>query len=175
MLSAGNYALPILLIMIVLFGVIRLRSGVFSAFTEGAAEGIKTVFSIAPSLIGLITAVEMFRSSGALDMLTAAVEPLFAKVGIPAETVSLILLRPISGSGSIALLDSILKNYGPDSLAGRCASVICASGETTFYACTLYYGAVQVKNIRHTMLCALLADFIGIIVSAAAVNMMFGG
>lgn len=170
----GSFALPVLLSFILVFGLIRCRGGVFGIFLSGAKSGINTAIGILPSLIGLVTAVEMFKASGAADLLCAAALPITNMLRIPEKTVPLLILRPISGSGAIALLDNILKQCGADSLAGRVASVICASGETTFYTSTVYYGSVGVKRIRHTMIAALIADFVSIIISSATVNIMFG-
>ena len=170
----GNFSLPVLIAFIIVFGLIRCKGGVFSIFLDGAKSGIKTAIGILPSLVGLVTAVEMFKASGASDLLCSAVLPITNMLRIPERVVPLLILRPVSGSGAIALLDNILKQYGADSIAGRTASVICASGETTFYTSTVYYGSVGVKKIRHTMIAALIADFVSVIVSSVTVNVMFG-
>lgn len=172
MTAIGSYAVPILLAVIVFAGAVRVK-GSFGVFTAGAKEGLKTILNIAPSLIGLITAIEMFKASGALDMLTYALTPVCSLLPVPPQVTPLILLRPISGSGSLALLDRMLEQYGPDSTAGRVACVMCASSETTFYTTTVYFGAVGVTKIRHTLAAALAADFCGVIISSIAVNMLF--
>lgn len=168
----GSYAVPLMILVIVLVGVFRVK-GLFGVFTDGAKDGLKVVLKIAPSLIGLITAIEMFKTSGALDVLTFALTPIFSFLPIPPEVTPLILLRPISGSGAIALLDRMLELYGPDSSVGRVAAVMCGSSETTFYTTTMYYGSVGVKKIRHTLICALAADFCGVIISSIAVGLLF--
>ena len=170
----GNFSLPVMMAFILIFGLIRCRGGVFGIFLCGAKSGIKTAIGILPSLVGLVTAVEMFKASGAADLLCNAVLPLTDMLCIPDKVVPLLILRPISGSGAIALLDNILRQCGADSLAGRTASVICASGETTFYTSTVYYGSVGIKKIRHTLAAALIADFVSIVASSVTVNIMFG-
>lgn len=174
MTEIGNFSLPVLIAFIIIYGLIRCKDGVFGIFINGAKSGIKTAVGILPSLIGLVTAVEMFKASGASDILCSLVKPLTDMLYIPDEVVPLLILRPISGSGAIALLDNILKQCGADSLAGRVASVICASGETTFYTSTVYYGSVGIKKIRHTLIAALCADFVSVVVSSVTVNLMFG-
>ena len=170
--AVSLYAVPVVVGLLVLAGVIR-RVPVFDVFLEGAADNIKVLVRILPSLIGLIAAVEMFRASGALELLTGLLAPLAAALRIPPETMPLALLRPVSGGGSIALLDSILKASGPDSLAGRTASVMCGSSETTFYTATLYYGSVGISRTRYTLAAALIADAAAVLFSSLAVRFLF--
>ncbi|HCC35190.1 MAG TPA: spore maturation protein [Ruminococcaceae bacterium] len=172
MSALGGFAVPVVIGLILLGGLIR-RVPVFDAFLEGAGEGIKTMTAILPSLVGLITAVEMFQASGAMDMLTEALKPAAGLIALPPETMPLAILRPISGGGAFALFDNLLKNFGPDSAAGRVGSVLCGSSETTFYTVTVYYGACGVSKTRYTIFCALLADFIAVIASSLAVKMLF--
>ncbi len=173
--SVGNYALPIILTLILIYGTVKLKGSVFGTFIDGAKDGIKTVMSIFPSLIGLVTAVEMFRASGALDLLSTAAAPIADLLHIPSDIMPLLILRPVSGSGAVALLDSLLQKFGPDSVVGRTASVICASGETMFYTSTLYFGSVGIKRVRHTLIAALIADFCGIMISSITVGIFFYG
>lgn len=173
MISVGNYALPVLLLFIFIVGSVKLKDNLFSTFTIGAKKGLKTVYSIAPTLVGLVSAIEMFKASGALDALSNALLPLASAVGLPKEIMPLIILRPISGSGAIALLNDILQGCGVNSLCGRTAAVICASGETTFYTSALYFGSVGVKKTRHTFVAAIFADLIGIFASSLAVRLFF--
>lgn len=168
----GSFVLPVVIALILIFGMVR-RVPMFDTFLDGAKEGMKSTASIAPALIGLITAVSMLKASGALDMFTAFLAPAAQAIGLPAEVTPLALLRPISGSGSIALLDSIFSNCGPDSFAGRVASVMMGSTETTFYAVAVYFGAVGIKKTRHTIPAALSADMISFLVSALSVRLFF--
>ncbi|HIS04479.1 MAG TPA: spore maturation protein, partial [Candidatus Fimenecus stercoravium] len=120
-----------------------------------------------------LLAVQMLTASGVSDALTAALSPLLSKLGFPAEVLPLCILSPISGSGSLSAFQSLLTTYGADSFIGRTASVIAGSTETTFYTVTVYYGAVGVKKIRHTVLCALCADGISFLLSAVFVRLFF--
>ena len=124
--------------------------------------------------MGLIFAVDLLRSSGAMNQICTFVEPIAQAMGFPKEIVPMVLLRPISGSGSTALLTSIYQDCGPDSFAGRVASVIAGSSETTFYAIAMYFGSIRVKKIRHTLVAALAADFMAAVMSVITVRMFFG-
>ena len=168
----GAYCAPVVICVIVLCGMFRVQ-GMFSVFCGGAKEGLRTVASIAPSLIGLITAVEMFKVSGALDVLTSAILPVSNILHLPQEVMPLVLLRPITGGGSIAMLDRLLDQYGANSMTGRVACVMCGSSETTFYTTALYFGSVGVKKIRHTLIAALAADLVCTILSGITVGLLF--
>ncbi|MBR5441744.1 MAG: spore maturation protein [Clostridia bacterium] len=146
---------------------------VFSTFLEGAKSGFKIVLGIAPSLIALIVAIEMLKSSGALDMLCSFTAPVTRLLGIPEPLTPLTILSPISGSGSLGMFESILKDNSPDSFIGRVASVMMGSTETTFYTTTVYYGSVGIKKTRHTLPAALCADFTSFILSPRIVKLFF--
>ncbi|MDD6488584.1 MAG: spore maturation protein [Clostridia bacterium] len=166
----GIYVVPVVIVLIVVFGVVK-KVNIFDSFTTGAKEGINSLINIAPSLIGLVLAVTMLDSSGFFDIITQALSPLCEKIGIPSEVIPLGLMRPVSGSGSFALLNSILEKYGADSIIGKTASVMAGSTETTFYAITVYFGSVGIKKTRHTIPSALTADLCGIIFASLAVRM----
>lgn len=170
----GAFIIPITVVSIIVFGFIR-RVPVFDAFLQGAKAGLKSTYSIAPSLIGLIVAVTMLRASGAFDLLSEWIAPAAEFLGFPKEVLPMALLRPVSGSGSIAVLNSILTDCGADSFAGRVASVMMGSTETTFYAVTVYYGSVGIKKIRHTIPVALCADFAGMVMAVLTVSLFFYG
>lgn len=158
----GLYAVPAVVLIIVVYGGFR-RVRVFDCFAEGVKEGFSALLSVAPSLVGLIVGVTMLEASGFFGMLTWAVSPVCEAVGIPAQVVPLGLMRPVTGSGSFAILNSILENCGPDSVTGRIASVMTGSTETTFYAITVYYGAVNLKSTRYTLPAAVTADLVGML------------
>lgn len=145
---------------------------VFDALTTGALDGLKVILKILPALVALLTAVYMLRASGALDAFGALCKPLFSILGIPAETASLILIRPISGSGALAVGSEIISKYGPDSIIGRTAAVMLGSTETTFYIIAVYFGATGIKKTRYAIPAALCADLTGFIVSALIVRLM---
>ncbi len=166
-----------MVIGLVLFGTILLawykRVSVFDGFVAGAKEGIATAFGILPSLVGLLVAVGMFRASGAMDLLLTFLAPVGSALGIPAEVMPLAMLRPVSGSGSLALVAELFDRYGPDSFIGRAASVLMGSTETTFYTLAVYFGSVGIRRTRHTLPAALIADGCAAILAVAAVRVFF--
>ena len=168
----GFYVVPIALIIIISASLYK-RVPAFDTFLEGAAEGIKSTFMITPSLIGLITAVSMLKCSGALDLFKNLIMPIASIFHFPADVIPLALLRPVSGSGSIALLDNIFKTCGTESHAGKLGSLIMGSTETTFYTLAVYFGSVKIKNSRHTVICALIADFTAIVMSILISNLLY--
>jgi spore maturation protein B len=164
-----DYILPGLVVIIIGFGAIK-GLKVFDIFLDGAKNGFKTVLNITPALIGLIVAVNMLKSSGGLEVITNLLAPVSSFLGIPKEVTPLAILSPVSGSGAVSMFESILKDYGPDSFIGRCASVMMGSTETTFYAITLYYGSCNIKNTRHTLPSAICADLTSFIFSSKAIH-----
>lgn len=168
------YAIPAIFLIILCVGMYK-EIKVYDVFIEGAKEGITTVLKIIPSLVGLMVAVGVFRASGALDLLVFAFKPVTNILRIPPDAVPMIFLRPISGSASLAMLSDIFKMYGPDSFVGRLASTFMGSTETIFYTLAVYFGAVGIKNIRHTLAAALIADFAGVIAAVWICTKVFGG
>lgn len=166
-----EFAMPLFAGIIVVFGLIR-RTPVFDCFIKGAYEGVETLYKIAPTIIGLVFAVNLLHSSGAIDVMCRFIEPAADFLGFPKEIVPMALLRPVSGSGSSALLISVFEECGTDSFAGKVASVIAGSSETTFYAIAMYYGSIGVKNIRHTLPAAIAADLTAFVVSVITVRML---
>ncbi len=168
-----EFIMPLFACIIVAFGLIK-RVPVFDVFLKGAKEGIQLLYSIAPTIMGLVFAVDLLRSSGAIDMLCSFIAPAAEFLGFPKEIVPMVLLRPVSGSGSTALLTSLYSDCGPDSFAGRVASVLAGSSETTFYAIAMYFGCIRVKKIRHTLLAAVIADLTAAVMSVLTVRLFFG-
>lgn len=169
----SDWVVPLTVASILLYGYLK-KVDVFSTFTEGAKQGIDTCIGIMPALIALVAAIGAFRSCGALEALTAFVRPLAEKLGFPAEIIPLAMLRPISGSGSLAIYKEIISSYGADSLIGRIASVMQGSTETTFYTIAVYYSAVGIKKTRHTLPSAMMGDITGFIMSALTVRLLLG-
>ncbi len=170
--SFGVWVMPAVLVAIVLAAFLR-GVPVFDTFLAGAKEGLQASVSILPTLVGLIMAVSMLSASGALDLLSSLLAPAAGFLGLPTQVIPLALIKPFSGSGSTAVLAQIFKDNGPDSFAGRVASVMSGSTETTFYAIAVYYGAVGVKKTRHTLPAALLADLTACVLSSLTVHLLF--
>lgn len=168
----SDYLIPVLLAGAALYALCR-RVDVFSALTTGAGEGLSVVLRILPPLVALLTAVYMLRASGALELLTELLTPVLTFLGVPPETVGLLLIRPVSGSGALAVGSDIMQTYGPDSTIGRTAAVMLGSTETTFYTVAVYYGAAGIRRTRHTIPAALAADITGFLAAAWTVRWMF--
>jgi spore maturation protein SpmA len=159
--ALNTWLLPTLMASIVLFGFAR-RVKVYEAFIAGAREGFEIAIMIIPFLVAILVAVAMFRHSGALGALTIAVSPITSSLGFPAEALPMALIRPLSGSGAMAVMTETMTTHGPDSFVGYLVSVLNGSTETTFYVLALYFGSVGVRVARHTVLACLAADFTGI-------------
>ena len=165
--------LPLLLALAAICGLGR-RVDVYAALTRGAEEGLTVLLRIIPALVGLLTAVSMFRASGAMEWLSGLFAPVLELLGVPPETAPLMLVRPVSGSGALAVGSELMSTYGPDSYIGRVAAVMLGSTETTFYTVAVYFGAAGIHKSRHTIPAALTADLTGFIASALAVRLFFG-
>jgi len=169
----SSMCVPMMLILLVGYALYK-KVNVYDAFIEGAKEGVKTVVSIFAPILAILVAVNMLKGSGVMDIFTALVTPFARLISFPAEMVPFALLRPISGSGSLAMATDIFKTYGTDSFVGRAVSTLMGSTETTFYTLSVYFGAVKIKNMRHSVKCALIADIVGIFVSVAVCRLVFG-
>lgn len=148
---------------------------VYSALVQGAGEGLGTLVRIAPSLIALLAAVHMLRASGVLELAARILAPVLDCLGIPAETVALLLVRPVSGSAALGVGSELIAVHGPDSYIGRVAAVMLGSTETTFYTIAVYFGAVGITKTRYAVPAALCADLAGFMAAAWAVRVCFGG
>ena len=150
------------------------RVDVYNALVQGAGEGLGILVKILPALVALLTAVYMLRASGALELAAAAVGPLLEKLGVPPETVGLMLVRPVSGSAALGVGAELMETYGPDSTVGRTAAVMLGSTETTFYTIAVYFGAAGIIKTRYAVPAALCADLAGFLAAAWAVRVVFG-
>lgn len=155
----SNAAVPTVILLIIIYGVIE-KNKVYDTFLEGAKEGLDVVINIFPTLIGIFLAVGALRSSGILDAIINLIKPVIAMLKIPAEIMPLAILRPISGSASMAVATDIMSKYGVDTIIGQIASTIMGSTETTFYTIALYTSAVKIKKIRFVLIAALVADIV---------------
>lgn len=171
-MNISNIIIPFLITFIACFGVYK-RNDVFSDFTQGAKEGLLTTLNILPSLVGLLVAVRAFSASGALEIIEKSASPVADFLKFPKELLPFALLRPMSGSGSLAMATDIFTRFGADSFLGRVVSVMMGSSETTFYTVAVYFGAVGIKNVRHTLACALAADVVCAFVSVWVCRLMF--
>ena len=172
--SLSPWILPGLMAGFLVFGAVR-RVCIYEVFVEGAKEGFQVALRIIPYLVAILVAVGMLRASGALDLLVGALAPVTARFGLPAEALPMALMRPLSGSGAYGILAAIINDptIGPDSYTGFLVSTLQGSTETTFYVMAVYFGAVQVRRMRHAMAAALTADAAGVIFAVIACHLYF--
>lgn len=167
----SSAAVPVVILLIIVYGIIE-KIKVFDTFLDGVKEGIEIVVGIFPTLIALFVAIGLLRSSGVLDLVVNLIGPLTDLFGMPREIMPLALLRPISGSASMAVATDIMKNYGTDSLIGLITSTLMGSTETTLYTIAIYTAIVKIKKTRFVLFAALIGDFIGAITSATIWRIM---
>ena len=167
-----DYIVPLLLFLCCAIAL-RKRENPYDLMLQGAGDGLKLLLSIVPTLVLLLTAVTMLRASGAMELLTRWLGPVFRFVGIPPETAMLVLIRPISGSAAMAVAADLMATYGVDSQIGRTAAVMLGSTETTFYTISVYFGAAGIRKTRYTVPAALIADLTGFVVASLSVRLFF--
>ena len=168
----SGYLVPVLLLLSCTLAL-RRKENVYDRLLVGGAEGLRLLVSILPALVLLLTAVNMLRASGAADILTSFLAPVFRVFGIPPETAMLVLIRPISGSAALAVGADLMARYGVDSQIGRTAAVMLGSTETTFYTISVYFGAAGIRKTRYTVPAALFADFVGFFMASCTVRWFF--
>lgn len=167
-----DYIVPLILLGISLIALARGQNG-YDIMLQGASEGLNLIRTILPSLILLLTAVHMLRASGAIDIISQFVGPVFRLFGIPPESAPLVLIRPISGSAALAVGAELMAHYGVDSQIGRTVAVMLGSTETTFYTISIYFGAAGIKKTRYTIPAALFADFVGFFMASLTVRWLY--
>ena len=169
----SSYLVPLLLAFVSLFALGK-GINVYESLIRGAEEGLQILLRILPSLVGLMTAVYMLRASGFLDRMGLLLSPLFTFLGIPPEAAPLLVIRPVSGSGALAIGSELMAEYGPDSYIGRTAAVMLGSSETTFYTVAVYFGAAGIQKTRYAIPAALIADLTAFLAAAFAVRLLLG-
>ena len=167
-----DYVVPVLLLLTAVLAL-RKKENAYDLLLEGAGDGLKLLVSIIPALVLLLTAVTMLRASGAVELLSQFLAPVFSFFGIPPEAALLVLIRPLSGSAALAIGAELMGQYGPDSLIGRTVAVMLGSTETTFYTISVYFGAAGIKKTRYTVPAALFADFAGFLMASLTVRLFW--
>ncbi len=168
---SGDWILPMLLVLVLLVGFTA-KVPVYEIVVRGAKEGFNVAILIIPFLVAILVAIGMFRASGGMDLLVSWVSPVTSLLGMPPEALPMALIRPLSGSGAMGVLMETMKTYGPDSFIGSMVSVMNGSTETTFYGVAVYYGAIGVRTLRHTVLACVAADVVGVM-SAVFLSHLF--
>lgn len=173
--AIAPWIIPGLMVGLMTFGVVK-RVRIYEAFIEGAAEGFRVALRIIPYLVAILVAVAMFRSSGALDLIFGPIGEATSAVGLPAEGLIMAILRSLSGSGAYGYMTSVLQDpaIGPDSYTGYLVSTIQGSTETTFYVLAVYFGAVQIRRVRHALAAGLIADIAGLVAAVVICAALFG-
>lgn len=170
---ALDLLVPGILVGVSCYGMAK-KVDVYDALLQGAAKGLQILLRILPALITLLTVTAMLRASGALDLAAEALAPVLRWLGIPPETVGLMVVRPISGSAALGVGSDLIRSHGPDSLVGRTAAVMLGSTETTFYTIAVYFGAAGIQKTRYAVPSALCADFAGFFFAALTVRLFLG-
>lgn len=160
---------PLMVAGVILYGYLK-DVDIFDCFVVGGKEGLQVCFNILPTMVLMLTAIGIFRESGAMDLLVRLLPT--ELIGIPSELTPIMLSRPISGSLAMASFNQLLTSFSPDSFIGQCASVMMGSTETTLYTIAVYFSAAEIQNYRHTLPSALIADGAGFIASVATVRLL---
>lgn len=168
----SSYAIPVLMLLFAC-SVLLSKSDLHSSFVMGASQGFKTALSLTPTMIILMSSIHMLNASGAVQAITKTVSPLFSFLGIPAEIVSLIIVRPISGSAATAMLSEIFTQYGAESFAGRCASVLAGCTDTILYTVSVYFTSIKSKKTYHALPAAFITQIFAVLVSCICVRLLF--
>lgn len=167
-----DYLVPLILFL-VSAAALGKKENSYGLMLEGGADGLRLLATILPSLVLLLTAVNMLRASGAMTLIEKAAAPLFRLFGIPPECAMLVLIRPVSGSAALAVGTELMTAHGVNSRIGRTAAVMLGSTETTFYTISVYFGAAGVRKTRYTLPAALFADFIGFLAASWSTRLFF--
>lgn len=168
----SNYLVPIMVVFIIIYGLYK-RIDIFDTFIEGVKEGINVTFKLFPTIFAMVIAITILTNSNILLDIGKLLNPLFKFLSFPSEMFPLALMKPISGSSSIVILNDILSRYHPDSYIGRISSVIGGSTDTTIYIISLYFGSIGIKKIKYSLLVGLIADLLCIIISMIVINILF--
>ena len=169
----ATFAIPLMIMVFLGWGFAR-KVRVYEVFVEGAKDGFQTAVRIIPYLVAMLFAIGIFRASGAMDLLVTIISPITNLIGMPADTLPMALMRPLSGSGSLGIMTELMKTHGPDSFVGVLASTMYGSSETTFYVLAVYFGAVNIKKSRHAVPVGLLADLAGMLGAVVICRILFG-
>lgn len=166
-----DFLIPALMVGLSVVALAK-KQDVYAALTEGGAEGLKLLLSIAPAMVMLLSAAHMLRASNAIDLLTKWLSPVSSLFGVPAETLPLVLLRPLSGSAALAVGADLMAVYGAESLIGRTAAIMLGSTETTFYTISVYFGAAGIRKTRYAVPAALIADLTGFLMASLTAKIL---
>lgn len=171
-MNISSLIIPLMVLFIILYGVIK-KVNIYDEFLVGSTESFGMVLKIFPCLLAMILGINIFLKCGILDLLSNLLEPIFSYIKIPIQVLPMMIMRPISGTSTLAILNNLLIDFGPDSIIGTLGSIIQGSTDTTFYVITLYFGSIGIKKIRYALWAGLFADLIGITASIIITNILF--
>jgi len=172
MMNISNLIIPLMVLFIILYGIIK-KVNIYDEFLIGSTESFGMILKIFPCLLAMILGINIFLKCGILDLLSNVLEPIFSYIKIPIQVLPMMIMRPISGTSTLAILNNLLIDFGPDSIIGTLGSIIQGSTDTTFYVITLYFGSIGIKKIRYALWAGLFADLIGITASIIITNILF--
>lgn len=167
-----NYIIPLIVVTIIIYGIYK-KVDIFDTFIDGVKEGMKLSINLFPTIFTMIIAITLITDSNIINYICNLLKPLFSRISFPTEVLPLALLRPISGSSSLVILNDILAKYGPDSFIGRLSSVMQGSTDTTIYIISMYFASIGIKKTRYSLIVGLLADLLSVIISFIMVNIFF--
>lgn len=167
-----NYIIPLIVVTIIIYGIYK-KVDIFDTFIDGVKEGMKLSINLFPTIFTMIIAITLITDSNIINYICNLLKPLFSRISFPTEVLPLALLRPISGSSSLVILNDILAKYGPDSFIGRLSSVMQGSTDTTIYIISMYFASIGIKKTKYSLTVGLLADLLSVIISFIMVNIFF--
>lgn len=171
-MTISNLIIPLMVLFIIIYGI-KKKVNIYDEFLTGSTESFGMILKIFPCLLAMILGINIFLKSGLLNIIINILEPFFDLIKIPIQVFPMMIMRPISGTSSLAILNNLFETFGPDSIIGILGSIIQGSTDTTFYVITLYFGSIGIKKIRYALWAGLFADLIGITVSIIITNILF--
>lgn len=171
-MTISNLIIPLMVLFIIIYGI-KKKVNIYDEFLTGSTESFGMILKIFPCLLAMILGINIFLKSGLLNIITNILEPFFNLIKVPIQVFPMMIMRPISGTSSLAILNNLFETFGPDSIIGILGSIIQGSTDTTFYVITLYFGSIGIKKIRYALWAGLFADLIGITASIIITNILF--
>ena len=168
----SNLIVPLVILFIVIYGKIH-KVDIYESFLRGAIDGLKTAWSILPSIIAIFLAIGIFKSGKGIEILEFIFSPVTKLMSIPKELIGLIIVKPLSSSGALGMYNELIQRVGIDTLIEKMGSTIVGASETIFYTMAIYYGSLKIKNTRHTLFCSMLSHIAGVIASVFICYLIF--
>ena len=168
----SNILVPSIILFVVVYGKYK-KIDIYDSFVKGAVDGLKSAWSIAPAIIGIFLAIAIFKAGNGIQILEFIFTPIAKLMSIPKELIGLIIVKPLSGSGALAMYTELAQRVGVDTIVERMGSTIVGASETIFYTMAVYYGSLKIKNTRYTLTCAMISHIVGVIASVFICYIIF--